>query len=101
MSASAIESQLQSHLEDAIQRFNQEGFTDAQMSRLATNPTLEAAFQGERIDTFFKEAVSADPNLQLLQTTPRFQFGPDVYDAANSRWWDVTTPGQWGAHVAK
>ncbi len=62
---------------------------------------MEGLFTGERIDTFFKESVAADPLLGNLQTTPRFQFGPDVYDPAAGTWWDVTTPGQWGMHVRK
>lgn len=67
----------------------------------ATNPQLQAVFRGERIDTFFKESLSADPNLGSLQITRRFRFGPDVFEPASNSWWDVTTPGQWGAHVGR
>lgn len=92
---------LQQHLDDAIKRFEEEGFTQKQGIRLKTNPNLQAAFKGERIDTFFKELVSADPRLQHLNVTPRFKFGPDVFNPATKTWWDVTTKGQWEAHVNK
>jgi hypothetical protein len=58
-------------------------------------------FRGERIDTFFKEAVAADPSLQHLSITPRFTFGPDVFHPDAGVWWDATTPGEWGDHVKK
>jgi hypothetical protein len=90
---------LQEHLDSALARFESEGLTNAQARRVALNPNLEAAFRGERIDTFFKESVAADPRLQHLEITPRFEAGPDVYDAESGQWWDVTTSGQWGAHV--
>ncbi len=92
---------LQGHLENAISRFNAEGFTEAQSEALLNHPNLEAAFRGDRIDTFFKESVANDPALQHLELTPRFKFGPDVFDPATQRWWDVTTPKQWGAHTSK
>jgi hypothetical protein len=57
--------------------------------------------RGNQIDSFFKQAVQADPHLQHLQITPRFKPGPDVFDPASNRWWDVTTPKQWASHVKK
>jgi hypothetical protein len=89
------------HLESAVTRFGSEGFTANQAARLAENPNLEAAFRGERIDTFFKQSVADDQRLNHLEITPRFQFGPDVFNPATNTWWDVTTQGQWGAHVGK
>jgi RHS repeat-associated protein len=92
---------LTEHMNSAVARFAERGFTPAQTARIATNPNMEAAFRGERIDTFFKQAVENDPTLQHLSITPRFQFGPDVFDPNTATWWDVTTPAQWGAHVEK
>ena len=57
------------------------------------------AYRGDQIDTFFKEAVSQDPQLSHLVITPRFKFGPDVFDPYAARWWDVTTPAQWDARA--
>lgn len=88
-------------MDNAIARFNAEGFTEAQAEALVKNPELEAAFRGDRIDAFFKETVGQDPALQHLELTPRFKFGPDVFDPATQRWWDVTTPAQWEAHTQK
>jgi hypothetical protein len=68
---------------------------------LAKNPAWEAAFRGERIDTFFKQAVLGDPNLRHLRVTPRFKFGPDVFDPVRNVWYDVTTPAQWQGHLLK
>jgi hypothetical protein len=92
---------LRQHTESAIERFNLEGFTPAQQRALISRPEMAPAYRGDRIDTFIKESVSADPLLQHLQVTPRFKFGPDIFDAATGRWWDVTTPGQWSRHVEK
>jgi hypothetical protein len=98
---STVTSILAEHMDGAVTRFGEEGFTRGQAAALADNPGLEAAFRGERIDTFFKESVTLDPRLAHLEVTPRFQFGPDAFDPATYQWWDVTTPGQWGRHVLK
>ena len=100
-SAASVDTRLGAHLDSAVARLETEGLTPAQAARVAENPNLKAAFEGERIDTFFKEAVRADPNLQHLQVTPRFRFGPDVFDPAANVWYDVTTPAQWQNHVLK
>jgi hypothetical protein len=64
-------------------------------------PGLWAAHRGERIDTFAKETIAQDASLRHLVITPRFQFGPDVYDPINNVWYDITTVGQWPRHVSK
>jgi len=57
---------------------------------------------GNNIDAFFKEGVRNNPQLfPRLSVTPRFKFGPDVYNPSSGEWWDVTTPGQWGNHITK
>jgi RHS repeat-associated protein len=87
--------------DQAVVRFNAEGLTPAQQRLFIKDPSSFARLRGTQIDTFFKEAVDAHPDLQHLITTPRYKFGPDVFDPATQRWWDVTTPGKWGAHVEK
>jgi hypothetical protein len=42
-----------------------------------------------------------DPELSHLDVTPRFRFGPDVYNIETKQWWDVTTPGEWAKHLGK
>jgi hypothetical protein len=87
----SVAARLGEHLERATARLEAEGLTQRQAARALENPKLEPAFRGERIDTFFKETVSADPELQHLQVTPRFKFGPDVIDPKANMWYDVTT----------
>lgn len=99
--ALSVEGQLADHLASASSRLGSEGLTAKQTAALVDNPGLEPAFRGERLDTFFKEAVQADPNLQHLEITPRFHFGPDVFDPVTRRWWDVTTAQQWQGHELK
>jgi len=38
---------------------------------------------------------------QGLVTTPRGQFGPDVFNPETQEWWDLTTPSEWNAHLQK
>jgi len=96
-----VTARLTQHLNDAIDTFNARGFTDAQADALINNPGLEAAFRGSQIDSIFKESVAADPDLTQLELTPRFKFGPDVFDPETQQWWDVTTSDQWSKHVDK
>jgi len=92
---------LTEHLDTALVRFSEEGFTQRQLNAMLKRPQLEAAFRGERIDFYFREAVMADSRLGHVQMTPRFKFGPDVFDAANGVWWDVTTMRDLGRHATK
>jgi RHS repeat-associated protein len=106
--ADATTAALQEHLAGAVARFNAEGLTEAQKAALVDNPGLKAAFQGQRIDTFFKESLNnaiesgSDPRLANLYVTRSGEFGPDVFDLGSmNRWWDVTTEGSWAAHVTR
>jgi hypothetical protein len=90
---------LQAHVEDTIARLDAEGLAFAQERALVNNPNLQSAFEGERIDAFFRESVADDQALQHLELTPRGQFGPDVFNPETQEWWDVTTPRQWDAHA--
>ena len=92
---------LRSHVASAVDRYAAEGMTARQARRAALNPRLEAAFRGERIDTFAKKLARDDPRLSGLEITGRFRHGPDFVDTATGAWWDITTPAQWPAHVAR
>lgn len=99
---SSVENRLYDHLAKAMARYEEEGLTEAQIEAVAKEPGMESLFRGERIDFFMRESVAEDPWLsETLESTPRGQFGPDFYNPSTSVWYDVTTLGQWGAHVAK
>jgi RHS repeat-associated protein len=91
---------LQAHLDAAVARFAEQGFTLSQARAIARNPSLEPAFRGERIDTFFRQSFARNP-VPGIVLTPRGQFGPDAYSVTRSMWWDVTRSTQWSAHVIK
>ena len=82
-------------------RLELEGLTPNQTESLKENPHLQAAHEGERIDTFAKESIANDDTLRHLNITPRYRFGPDVFDLRNKLWYDFTTPGQWDDHDQK
>jgi RHS repeat-associated protein len=88
-------------LSRAILRVNAEGLTVPQLAAVAKSPNLEAAMVGGQLDKFFKEEVLASGLGDSIQVTPRYKFGPDVFDTNTGKWWDVTTPGQWAGHVRK
>jgi RHS repeat-associated protein len=92
---------LQAHVDNAVTRLQAEGLTPGQKLALVDNPNLQSAFEGERIDYFFRQSVAEDPALSHLELTPRGQFGPDVFNPETQQWWDATTPGQWDAHAQK
>jgi|GEM_PF-3390194 len=92
---------LSEHVAAGSERFAAEGFTQGQARALVNNPGLEAAFRGERIDTFAKESAAMDPRLEGIQIPGGFQRGADFIGRATGYWWDITTPGSWAAHVAK
>jgi len=96
----SVEAGLREHLEAALTRFGEKGFTPAQARAIGRNPRLAPMFRGERIDYFFTESLRHDGRLLgRVQITPRGSFGPDVI--SGGRWYDVTTARQWQAHVTK
>jgi hypothetical protein len=90
------EARLAEHLESAIADAQTSGLTPRQLARVAENPSL-------RIDYFFKQSVMNDDLLMQrgFQVTPRFKFGPDVFNPTTNTWYDVTTRLQWQKHVIK
>jgi RHS repeat-associated protein len=103
--ANTVDACLAGCLSRAILTANAQGLTRPQAVAVAKSPALMPAMVGSQLDTFFKEEVRAAISTGELptsfQVTPRFRFGPDAYDTASGRWWDVTTPRQWGSHVSR
>jgi RHS repeat-associated protein len=93
---------LQAHVDAATQDFESGaiGMSRAQARAAADNPGLAKAFRGSVIDSAAKARVAADPALSHVYSTPNFTFGADFFDASGN-WWDMTTEGQWQAHVSK
>jgi hypothetical protein len=50
-----------------------------------------------------KSPANEAAGLNSIQITPRFKFGPDLYDTTSNRWWDVMTdtPGYFAKHAKK
>ena len=90
----------------AEQRFDAEGFTGPQTAAIENAPTealrdsMRAMYYGERIDAFVKETALGDPALAHLGVSEPYQPGPDFFDSATGRWYDLTTAAKWAAHVA-
>jgi hypothetical protein len=95
------------HVRAAEQRFAVEGFTKDQTAAIEQATTegvrngLRRMSYGERIDTFVKETLLGDPALGHLRVSERYQPGPDFFDSATGRWYDLTTTGEWADHVAR
>jgi hypothetical protein len=97
----ATQAVLNEHAEAAARRLQAQGLTRRQAARAATDPDMRSMFEGERLDTFMRASVEADPRLAHLESTPRGTFGPDFVDRAADQWYDLTTPGEWRDHVRK
>ena len=74
--------------------------------RAATDePWLRPIFEGNVIDQAVKDAAAKDPELESLYITRPGEFGPDFLDLnslpGKPRWYDVTTRGDWAAHVRR
>jgi hypothetical protein len=97
----ATTARLQGHVDAAVADYESGaiGMSPNQARAAAVNPNLEPAYRGSVIDQATKTRIVADPGLDV-SVTPNFQFGPDVYNTSGN-WWDMTTPGQWQAHVDK
>ncbi|SEC58964.1 hypothetical protein SAMN05519104_1670 [Rhizobiales bacterium GAS188] len=91
----SVLARLQVHLESAVAKFEEEGYTYKQRDSLKIEPWRAAQFRGTRIHTFFNKLVEDDPNVNWLEITPLFNEGPDLIDRENKIWYDVTTYGQW------
>jgi RHS repeat-associated protein/uncharacterized repeat protein (TIGR01451 family) len=76
-------------------------YTPKQRVAIMRYPNLASAYRGSVIDERFKLLIELDPDLTHLQTAKSFQFMPDVVDPVSGQWWDLTTAGQWQAHLNK
>jgi RHS repeat-associated protein len=75
-------------------------FTAPQQRAVGNYPQLFNAYRGSTIDAAVRDQVSRDPLLQFLQGRPN--RGPDfIHEQFPGTWWDMTTPGQWPAHVTR
>ncbi len=91
VTAPSVHERLQAHVDAASALLERKGLTDGQLRALRKKPGFAAAYKGDRIDTFAKKTIAGDGSLKHLKTTPRFRFGPDIYDPMNRLWWDITT----------
>jgi hypothetical protein len=98
-----VTAKLQSHVDAAAAKFDsgEIGYSDAQSAAVESNPDLAAAFRGQVIDSAAKQSILADPDLEGLYVTRSGEYGPDIADPVTSRWWDITTNGQWANHVSQ
>jgi RHS repeat-associated protein len=87
-----IESSLRRSVAQGVARLAAEGVTERQAAAAAARPGLRAAFEGERVDTFAKEALAETRFAKYFARMPsRFQFGPDFRSRLTGRWYDITT----------
>jgi RHS repeat-associated protein len=105
-----IEDALTQTLQQALKLHDATGLTPRQAAAVARQPTkekaarLERMFVGERIDRHVRTLLARAPEnspLARLELTPRGTFGPDLVDRATGRWYDITTPGGWAAHLRR
>ena len=68
---------------------------------MTKTPGLANAYRGQVIDTAAKNAIARDPEIKGLYVTRSGEYRPDIHDSMMNTWWDITTPGQWTAHVAQ
>lgn len=80
-------------------------FTLRQRVAVGNHPNLWDAFRGNRIDAAARRTILNDPILQPLFGAGRLRGspnrGPDFRDTLTGQWWDMTTPGQWNAHLTR
>jgi hypothetical protein len=95
----AVSLRLQAHVDAAVVKFASGGLvlSDRQAAAVAGGGSVEM-HRGNVIDAAVKLAILNDPDLAGLKVTQGV-YGPDIYDPLTKRWWDITTPGDWPAHV--
>ena len=67
----------------------------------ALRPRSQARFRGTIIDQLVKARASRTFGLKGLRASGPFEYGADFWNKKTMRAWDMTTPGQWSAHVDK
>ncbi len=90
---------LETHLAYAMENYV---LTQRQTLRIGLSPNSANRFIGSQIDDLFKTRIQSDFWLKpFTNVTPRYTFGPDVYNKTFSIWWDVTTSRSWNNHLIK
>jgi len=94
------------HVEKAVQQFETEGLTTAQLAALKSLEDTERhalydAYRGSRIDELVKMRVINDVELEHVYVTANRERGADFLDSVTGNWYDMTTTGAWKAHVMK
>jgi len=82
-----------------VDAMGMEAFTPAQRAAIARNPNLQAMFRGSQIDKLARNLAAENPALTGL--IGKVNKGADFINPSTGQWWDMTTPGQWAAHVKK
>jgi RHS repeat-associated protein len=95
-----VRSILAEHVQAAVDRLASEGLTPGQSDAVARGANA-ARYVGNRIDIWSKASAAEDGRLTTLIVTRSGEYGPDFYDLATGRWYDITTSGQWAAHLAQ
>ncbi len=89
----------------AARRVDSEGmnaYTMRQANAIYRDPRALPRFRGLVIDRIAREHVRQDWVMRLVRPVRgRCNMGPDFIDPITGRWWDMTTPRQWQAHVIK
>jgi len=100
----ALGEQLRGWANQAYQDGKQ-ALTEAQQRALEDNPGLRRAFLGWNAHARLADLVElAQREGQLpsgLVVVKPGLFGPDIIDEATQTWYDLTTPGQWTAHLRR
>jgi hypothetical protein len=65
----------------------------------ALRPRSRARFRGTIIDQAVKARAARTFGLKGLRAPGGFEYGADFWNPRTLRAWDMTTPGQWAAHV--
>lgn len=72
-----------------------------EIRRVLQGGAQAAKFRGSIIDTATKARAARTWGLRSLISPGRFQYGPDFWNPRTMRAWDMTTPGQWAAHMVQ
>jgi hypothetical protein len=84
---------------ETVLSLGDDAFTPAQLAAIQRNPALKPMFTGYQTDKMARELARIDP--LTASVVGKINKGPDFVDIITGQWWDMTTTGQWGAHLDK
>jgi hypothetical protein len=98
--------QLLAHVRRAVGEFDPTMFSKAEHAALErADPTVRKAlynaYRGSHIDRLTKKYVFEDETLEHVEFARNFERGADFFDSHTGFWYDITTTGQWKAHVRR